>query len=145
MTTSFTDLQADFKALQNKMDVLRDEIKEKSKAFFKDASKALFEKHPNLETFRWTQYTPYFNDGDPCLFSVHSDYPEVAMAGENIEDQESYEMPDRENEPQKYAAYGDVTTLLNTFRVEDFEDMFGDHCQVTVTRDKVEVEEYSHD
>jgi hypothetical protein len=25
---------------------------------------------PTMKAFGWTQYTPYFNDGDPCVFSV---------------------------------------------------------------------------
>jgi hypothetical protein len=24
-----------------------------------------------IASFGWTQYTPYFNDGDPCVFSIH--------------------------------------------------------------------------
>jgi|SRR5277367_899324 len=27
---------------------------------------------PTVTWFGWTQYTPYFNDGEPCIFSVHS-------------------------------------------------------------------------
>jgi hypothetical protein len=26
---------------------------------------------PLVECFGWRQYTPYFNDGDPCVFSAH--------------------------------------------------------------------------
>jgi hypothetical protein len=26
---------------------------------------------PTIEWFGWRQYTPYFNDGEPCVFSVH--------------------------------------------------------------------------
>jgi hypothetical protein len=25
-----------------------------------------------MTEFGWTQYTPYFNDGDPCVFTVHT-------------------------------------------------------------------------
>jgi hypothetical protein len=25
---------------------------------------------PTIESFGWTQYTPYFNDGEPCVFHV---------------------------------------------------------------------------
>lgn len=27
---------------------------------------------PTIVAFGWLQYTPYFNDGDPCVFSAHS-------------------------------------------------------------------------
>src|SRR6478736_1430716 len=26
---------------------------------------------PNVDSLRWRQYTPYFNDGEPCEFDVH--------------------------------------------------------------------------
>jgi hypothetical protein len=26
---------------------------------------------PDIDSFHWTQYTDYFNDGDPCIFHVH--------------------------------------------------------------------------
>jgi hypothetical protein len=26
---------------------------------------------PTITWFGWTQYTPYFNDGEPCIFSIH--------------------------------------------------------------------------
>lgn len=43
--------------------------------------KALFGKYPDLISFSWTQYTPYFNDGDECVFSVYADYPEMELEG----------------------------------------------------------------
>jgi len=33
----------------------------------------LFKQAPNLKSVGWTQYTPYFNDGDTCEFGVHFD------------------------------------------------------------------------
>lgn len=30
-----------------------------------------FEANPAVKCAIWTQYTPYFNDGDPCTFGVH--------------------------------------------------------------------------
>lgn len=38
--------------------------------------KEFFEQNPNVYALQWAQYTPYFNDGDPCTFSVG----DVAMA-----------------------------------------------------------------
>jgi hypothetical protein len=48
----------------------------------------LFEKHPKIESFSWTQYTPYFNDGDECVFSTNFDYS-LEINGENEDDIES--------------------------------------------------------
>jgi hypothetical protein len=43
----------------------------------------LFAKSERINSFSWNQYTPYFNDGDECIFSVNTDYPDVN--GENID------------------------------------------------------------
>src|SRR5688572_27883088 len=29
------------------------------------------EDHPEIQQISWTQYTPYFNDGDECTFGVN--------------------------------------------------------------------------
>lgn len=29
---------------------------------------------PEVEAVRWEQYTPYFNDGDVCVFNIHDAY-----------------------------------------------------------------------
>src|SRR5271165_5041195 len=33
----------------------------------------LFDKYPNLVSFSWVEYSPHFNDGDACTFSVYAD------------------------------------------------------------------------
>ena len=58
------------------------ELKEKYVAMMKNDGKEIItqwllqlaEFIPDLEAFHWTQYTPYFNDGDACAFSVNSIY-----------------------------------------------------------------------
>lgn len=38
---------------------------------------------PGVIAVRWRQYTPYFNDGDPCVFSIYG--AEVAVEGDKAE------------------------------------------------------------
>ena len=45
------------------------ELQEQFPAMFKE----LFDKYPNVSSIGWVQYTPYFNDGDECTFSVYLD------------------------------------------------------------------------
>lgn len=33
-----------------------------------------FKANPTVKCMLWTQYTPYFNDGDPCTFGVNNEY-----------------------------------------------------------------------
>lgn len=49
--------------------------------FQKDAQEQLKEvfadfwgKNPGVKAITWTQFAPYFNDGDPCTFSVDDPY-----------------------------------------------------------------------
>ena len=37
----------------------------------------LFANSDTIETISWTQYTPYFNDGEECTFSANVDYLDV--------------------------------------------------------------------
>lgn len=44
---------------------------ERGKATFNEALKEFFDASPKVWCIAWAQYTPYFNDGDACTFSVH--------------------------------------------------------------------------
>lgn len=51
----------------------RKAMTEKFRGALTETFRGIFEKHPELAGFTWNQYTPYFNDGDPCEFS-YNDY-----------------------------------------------------------------------
>ena len=42
-----------------------------------EAFAPVFEKYPEADSFAWKQYTPSFNDGDPCEFGIMSDELDV--------------------------------------------------------------------
>ncbi len=143
------------------------------KILFGEASKELFDQHPNLHQFGWAQYTPYFNDGDECIFEANTDYLDVNWSGEwNEKDAEElaeiakekgikelkdiHELGsakhwdgnnwvDKDPDPQAKETLDSLKSFLKEFNDDDFKDMFGDHCQISVTRKGVEVEEYEHD
>lgn len=125
--------------------------------------------NPQVSKVWWTQYTPYFNDGDPCVFRMSDvnfafvgddddDYDEgVTLFGNAIQDgKRGYK---HDNDP--FRAYEWLPTLeqcsVETQRacealskelsgLEDaLKTLFGDHVKVIVTKDGVEVEEYDHD
>lgn len=58
------DMNAKIKALNEEIRLMASEV-------LTDAVAQLFDKHPIVEKIFWTQYTPYFNDGDACEFSRH--------------------------------------------------------------------------
>lgn len=108
----------------------------------------LFEKYPQIESVSWRQYTPYFNDGDPCEFRARVD--DIEVNGKDLYDFEEYassyyrEKEGREsNELEKgVEAFIEVLTQIP----DDFyKDLFGDHVMVTIKNNEIEVEEYEHD
>lgn len=132
---------------------------EEGEAAVKELFKEFFDKYPRAETITWRQYTPYFNDGDPCYFSVHE------MTLEMNEDESGPEEGD-EDEEEDDDDYGDGDYDSYSLRAsddphlkqmgEDFrnleaipddvmEHVFGDHVKVTATRDGFDINEYSHD
>ncbi len=57
-------------AIVEKVSELKKLMQEQGKEALKEAFKEFFAAHPEATKVVWTQYTPYFNDGDACTFSV---------------------------------------------------------------------------
>jgi hypothetical protein len=124
---------------------------------------------PTIVEFGWRQYTPYFNDGEPCEFGVSGLWVRVTGVEDEADAWElevensrhaighqvytynrvtwergyaTYTGPDEER-------YDRVHALDAAIQGGHFEhvllDAFGDHASVTVRRDGIEVEFYSHD
>lgn len=122
------------KIVENYQDI-RKGMMEKCRNLVGDAFRELLEKHPVVQKIMWTQYTPYFNDGDECVFSVHE--PE-------INDLRSWQIGESESQALKTAA-DEAEKLINMLPEDLLQDVFGDHVQVTVTRDGITVDGYNHD
>lgn len=80
----------------------------------KEEAKRIFDATPVYDRITWSQYTPYFNDGDVCEFRVHGVYGQ------------------RRGEPTGVGDYLDAPFF--TAYPALFLDAFGDHVQVTVDR-----------
>jgi hypothetical protein len=145
----------------NQISELRKDFEEKKRQMaeqfrneFSNISKAFFEAVPRIKSLTWTQYTPYFNDGDECTFRVNS----VEFATDENNEIESYR--DFENNDGSFSAesYG----LKKLVTPEEFklceqmesiigrnkvlmEDLFGDHALVVVRANSIVVEEYDHE
>lgn len=135
MTTEekFILLKEQQKAIQANIDALAPDL-------FHDKCSELFVQNPNVEAFRWGQYTPSFNDGDPCYFISHWDSASVKLFGVEDWHGEYEEYDEAFNE--KIDPF--LKAIMNTFMVlnDEFESMFGNGSQITVTREGVEVENY---
>jgi hypothetical protein len=193
-----TAAAAKYKELRKKIADAKKTMEETAKGLFIDMATDLFNDNPDLVSFGWTQYTPYYNDGDVCTFRCHGDYPTVSMIVDgdvwsydsnrgdllvNGHEQESSDelvrkfqslgvdefkkggktyaydkktntvtvdgkrVPTYEENDRVFDALEKkVGAFMRNFEAEDMLVMFGDHAQVTVTRDgNVEIEEYQHD
>ncbi len=149
----FLDKIKEFKYIQSEHKRM---MSENAKNVFSDISKSIFEKNPGLESFAWSQYTPYFNDGETCRFSVNRDYYTINGSEETVDDwtlnNEKYsqqiDLSDYgfETLDQLRAAYNDINELMSIFEDEDLEEMFGDHVEIVVKRDgNILIEDYDHD
>jgi hypothetical protein len=103
-----------------------------------DAGAQQLLKDLDIESFSWTQYTPYFNDGDVCVFRVNYDYPKIN--GESAGDY--YKQPEYE---VKRELERNVADFLGIFDESDLNYLFGDHVEITVSAEGTTVEEYEHD
>ena len=91
--------------LINDYEAARAEFKTKAQSAMKASFKEVFDLFPEITTIRWTQYTPYFNDGDTCEFSVHE--PVVTnLTGEDLDDVTAYGEYDGPRD-DVYTGYGD--------------------------------------
>jgi hypothetical protein len=127
-------------------------LKDEGEAALKEAFKEVFDKHPRLRSIVWTQYTPYFNDGDPCYFRVHEfdvHITGVSYEGEDEEDDYSY---GETLYTMKQSKEQDVLDIVKSIKALEkelpddvLESVFGDHCKVVATAKGFDVDEYSHD
>lgn len=107
----------------------------KLKAEFEPIFKAFFEAFPEISMIAWTQYTPYFNDGDPCVFRV-GEQIFVATGAEEESDEDIDSIYDLEYLPFPYvkpadyvfekAATGDSYYVPKVKAYEDKKAELGD-------------------
>lgn len=122
---------------------------------------------PTIVEFGWRQYTPYFNDGEPCNFGVHgtwvrttddedADADELEMWGHRSLGKMTgdYDETARKWVPGPYegpdeARFQRCKALETAVEGGHFEnvllDAFGDHAEITVKRDGIHIEFYEHD
>jgi hypothetical protein len=123
---------------------------------------------PTVTEFGWRQYTPYFNDGDACVFGasqvwvrtdadadtdqgdldIDYNHPSIGKRQRTWNratsefDYAPYEGPDE-------SRYDRCTALGDAIDGGEFDDVlltaFGDHADVTVRRAGIKVETYDHD
>lgn len=142
----------EYKDAKENLEKEASKVREAAKAAFKAGAMELFEQHPDLKSFGWKQATPYFNDGDECVFSAYTDAPDInGENGEDLDDGKEYDPKTGKYEQVReptvaYKLRDPVSDFLSQFDNDTMKGMFGDHASVTVFRKgEIEIEEYYHD
>lgn len=159
MTNRFNDIIA-----------LRSELERKIQSFGKDAFTEefapFFAANPQVDGVLWSQYTPYFNDGDECVFGVND--PSLILsvdAAKSICTDENADFSDAGTEDERFGWDNPrcvkswslsktpfnldqigFSTLWKGIPEEVFRSVFGDHVEVRVMRNgEVFIEDCEHD
>jgi len=160
-TINFDSLTSDINEFEQQLSVLRTKYQTIIKDKLNDILKSFFDADPECKAIVWSQYTPYFDDGNECIFSVHEPAFYSAEASEdehNPYDGDLYAATYSDGSVYDYSiskrreatlaetTRGKLAKLLQSESVQDVLKLtFGDHTKVTVTRDGIDSEEYEHD
>lgn len=144
----YEDLVKEFEETKNKL--LR-ELRKKFEEAFSKAVNKFFELNPEFAAIQWVQYTPYFNDGDECIFGVGDIFfiPESGLEEANgdayLEEVEGVE------DTWSLKHKPEVTSLQNIVELSSdiLKEVYGDHAFVRLLRTEdgftVEIDSYDHD
>lgn len=128
-------------------------------------------KYPEIRAFAWTQYAPYFNDGEPCVFSVHDlMFLPATVSEETLSNEDLTVNEIEENGGFYFWTYGDKRTtkkdlaekakeaglsietvqacddlnhMITSIGEDILEEVFGSDAQIIVADGDVDVQDYS--
>lgn len=150
-------IKTELKAFEEKKTAFVSELKKEFPALLKP----IFDKSKKITSIGWTQYTPYFNDGDTCEFGVNHD--DIYINGEDesgidfldwrmkyaLKGEEKYkkELADNKNlDYEEYTIVEEFKEVLSSIPEEFYKDLFGDHAKITINADgTIETDEYEHE
>jgi hypothetical protein len=123
---------------------LKEQHKQECNSFFLAVTQKLFEKYPALKSFTWQQYTAYYCDGGPCGFYVRGESTSFNESDLTLDEllSESPWVDKDEEATQLKAAAEEIQELFAGFTSNEYRQMFGDHKEITVTKDGIKVEDY---
>jgi hypothetical protein len=97
----------------------REVMKDTLKEALAEGLAAFFAEHPDEKAVAWTQYTPSFNDGDPCTFQLNE------YGGPTDDD---------DSDDDEVQNHKDACDILRDFDEDSMELAFGDGYSVYVKR-----------
>lgn len=148
-------------ALLSDFNLYKQQFQAQAQEKFKDYFVEFWGKNPTIKAVIWTQYAPYFNDGDPCTFNVYDAYftnaegddlSDVSWGGEYDGENESiwceytfgraWHPPTPDGVDEKSTEQ--LSKLICSNEMESvMEMMFGSDSKVVATRGGFQVEDIS--
>lgn len=159
-------LLAEIAKSKAEMAKMKEEMSLKIRENFHGMAKEIFAAYPELKSFGWRQYTPYFNDGEACTFRSNHESPtingfnsdwdeEVEEGAIDIVTNSKSTMSNSSTgwndvpNPNYNPYYGEIVDtlieFLGQFDDDDMYDLFNDHVKVHITVEGFTTEEYNHD
>ena len=161
----FTEKIKELRKKRSDISKLNSELIQFSSGIFEEFYKYIFDKYSKLESFGWTQYTPYFNDGDSCVFSAQVGY--ISINGDFVEESNwinpntvldwgtwnsekkvyegRVECINEDYDGDLVEVHDEIVDFLGNFDDDFYMRKFGDHAEVMVTRSGVDISDYDHD
>ncbi len=151
----------------NQLNAIKERMQNEGQEAFESYFKKFLEENEQIHGITFTAYTPYFNDGETCVYRLGEvrfklthqalldlNYPrpnDKYAKPEQLEDMEDWEYCGT----VEYYDIKDISSELSAKMKKVSEDVesaeelielvFGDHVELFITRDGVEVSEYEHD
>ncbi len=136
-------------------------FRQKARVKLKEVFNQFWDENPDIKVVVWTQYAPYFNDGDACIFRINDPtfsnatdendindlrYGEYCGDNKDIWTAESWTID--KISKKKSGVNSESVKLLCNFLDSDamknvLESMFGSDNKIVVTREGFTVTDYS--
>jgi len=133
-----------FQTLQN-LTKQREDLSTQIKKQYQAACKTFFDANPNVHLV-WTQYAPYFNDGDPCEFAVNT--PDIVVGEKEELIDHNFRWGEHDDSDKLTPEVKEQVEYLAGF-IETEEDLmeslYGNGYKVFLSKDGASVTEYEHD
>lgn len=131
-----------FEELGRQKSEMEEKIRSQGEKALAEYFRDRFGEAPGLHGVQWEQYTPYFNDGDECVFHIREPEFDVTGDGEYLDE---WSLKRKDLNGSVLEAMDQISHDL--YANEDLlKFALGDHTSVTATRDGIAVTTYEdHD
>lgn len=148
--------------LQDKIALAQTEVRKQAQSSILDMLKILFDKYPIVKSVSFVAFTPYFNDGEECIYSTTAgscDFNgyvggDVKVAPDNIRLRSRKKWWTRETgyiDHKHYDAECEEAcfafdAIIGAIKSDTWKFVVGDHVKVTITAESITTESYDdHD